>query len=79
MSYSNFRKHAVRYETQPSASFDNALASLSRAHTSSQPGVSENHPTVSSVHLSQQRDLQMTEDNPENSSSEEVHFFKFNK
>ena len=74
MSYANFCKHAVRYETQPSASFNNALATLSHTYTSSSPGVSENCPTVSSVHLSQQQDFQMTEHNPENTSSEEVHF-----
>ena len=74
MSYPNFCKHAVRHAAQPSAAFNNALASLSRTYTSSQPGVSENRLAVSSVHLSQQQDFQMTEHNPENTSLEEVHF-----
>jgi len=76
MSYSNFRKHAVWDQAQPSAAFDNFVASFSGASASSQPGVSGNLPTVSSVYSIQQQDLQMTLDDPENTGSEEVHYFK---
>ena len=75
MSYSNFRKHAVRSEAQPSAAFNDFATSFSRASASSQPGVSGNLPTVSPVYSIQQQDLQMTQDGPENTSSEEVHYF----
>lgn len=71
MSYSSFRKHAVRNQAQPSAAFNDFVASFSRASTSSQPGISGNMATVSI----QQQDLQMTQDDPEDMSSEEVHYF----
>lgn len=75
MSYSNFRRHTVRSQAQPSAAFDNFVASFPCASASSQPGASGNLPTVSPVYSIQQQDLQMAQNDPENTSSEEVHYF----
>jgi hypothetical protein len=58
---------------QPSASFNNILASISHVHTSLQPEVNVDFAAVSLVHVGQQQ--QMTLDDPLSTDSEEVRFF----
>ena len=78
MSYSNFCKHALQDQPQPSAAFDNALALISQAAANSQSGVLVNLPTVSHVHTSQQQESQMILDDAlsTDSDSEEVCSYK---
>lgn len=72
ISYATFCRHAVQNQAQPSASFNNILASISHVHTSSQPEANVDLTAVSLVHVGQQQ--QMTLDDPLSTDSEEVRF-----